>query len=261
MHATIHTSTQALLPLALPFKPLLHDVRAGLNTAALHAAQRWLTPPERLVCMDGSSQSALDTCERLVLCWGAQGVGKTLLSHALVNSTPAAGLLPAGLSAMYLSPASTLAEFESAAAHSAVVLDDVHALNPAQAVAAFNLYNHIRENSHQRWWATSRVPPSHMTSLLPDLASRMAWGLVFELLPLGDDDSVQVLQAQSLRLGFELSLEAAHYLLVRLERNLAVLVQHLASLNRYALTLKKPVTRHLVQQWHGTVYLPALHKN
>jgi hypothetical protein len=45
---------------------------------------------------------------------------------------------------------------------------------------------------------------------------------------------------------------------LRLERNLSVLVEHLSSLNHYALKLKKTVTTHLVQQWYAHVYLPAL---
>ncbi len=227
---------QSILTLDLPFKPLLTDVCTGGNAAALHAARAWTT------------SLSTDAPERFVLCWGAQGVGKTLLAHALANTAQA----------IRISSASTAAEFEVARSFDAVVLDDVHALNAEQAIAAFNLYNHIRDTPHKRWWATSRVPPSHMTGVLPDLASRMAWGLVFELLPLPDADSIAVLQAQAARLGFELNADTAHYLLLRLERNLGALAQHLGSLNHYALTLKKPVTSHLVQQWYANQYLPTL---
>jgi DnaA-homolog protein len=230
---------QTILSLDLPFKPLLTDVLTGSNDAAMHAAQVW--------------NAGLDTeaPERFVLCWGAVGTGKTLLCHALNNQCQA----------IFLSSASTVTDFEAAHSAQAVVLDDVHALNPAQALAAFDCYNHIRATSHKRWWATSRVPPSHMAGVLPDLASRMAWGLVFELLPLSDEDSIVVLQAQAQRLGFDLSAETAQYLLLRLERNLAALAQHMGSLNHHALTLKKPVTPHLVQQWYAAVYLPSLQKN
>ena len=230
---------QSILTLDLPFKPLLADVRTGSNGGALHAATAWV------------GELGGDAPERFVLCWGAQGVGKTLLSYALTHSS----------TAIRLSPADDASAFEAAFSADAVVLDDVHALNAEQAVAAFNLYNHIRATPHKRWWATSRVPPSHMTSVLPDLASRMAWGLVFELLPLSDTDSIHVLQAQAARLGFELNSETAQYLLLRLERNLSALGQHLGSLNHYALTLKKPVTNHLVQQWYATRYVPSLQRS
>ncbi len=235
---------QSVLPLALPFKPLLTDVRTGNNGAALHAAQQWVG--------DLNENSKEDVLERFVLCWGAAGVGKTLLSQALANSS-----CPVR-SVVCLSPTDDLSAFEAALNADAVIVDDVHALHTEQAIAAFNCYNQIRATAHKRWWATSRVPPNHMTGVLPDLASRMAWGLVFELMPLSDTDSITVLQAQAARLGFELSGDTAHYLLLRLERNLGALAQHMGSLNHYALTLKKPVTNHLVQQWYATRYLPSL---
>jgi DnaA-homolog protein len=255
---------QAILSLDLPFKPLLADVREGSNGAALHAARRWCagvgadagSGANALAAGLSAATDSADT--RFVLTWGAAGTGKTMLAQALCGEMSRA----ASSTVRFLHPASPLCDFAAAMDApqlSAVVVDNIHALNPAQAVAAFNLYNHIRDAAHgaappTRWWATSRVPPSHMTGVLPDLASRMAWGLVFELLPLADADSIAVLQAQAARLGFALADEAAQYLLLRLERNLGVLAQHMDSLNRYALTLKKPVTAHLVQQWYATVY-------
>jgi DnaA-homolog protein len=270
---------QAILSLDLPFKPLLADVREGSNGAALHAARRWCAGAgvgARANALAAGLSAATDSADtRFVLTWGAAGTGKTMLAQALCGEmSRAAGSgaahadahadahYNAGSTVRFLHPASPLCDFAAAMDApqlSAVVVDNIHALNHAQAVAAFNLYNHIRDAAHgaappTRWWATSRVPPSHMTGVLPDLASRMAWGLVFELLPLADADSIAVLQAQAARLGFALSDEAAQYLLLRLERNLGVLAQHMDSLNRYALTLKKPVTAHLVQQWYATVY-------
>jgi DnaA-homolog protein len=241
-------TTQAILTLDLPFKPLLADVRTGSNALAMHAAQAWCDP------------ATVELEARLVLCWGAAGVGKTLLAQALCNSAETTRTV------RLLNPTSTVADFEAAHNADAIVVDDVHALDAGQAEAAFNLYNHIRDTApnnthgaaHKRWWASSRVPPSHMTGVIPDLASRMAWGLVFELLPLADEDSIVVLQSQAARLGFELSAETAHYLLLRLERNLGALAQHMGSLNHYALTLKKPVNNYLVQQWYATRYLPSL---
>ncbi len=237
-------TTQAILTLDLPFKPLLANVRTGSNALAIHAAHAWCDP------------ATVELEARLLLCWGATGVGKTLLAQALCNSAATQ------LTVRLLSPASPVADFASAHSADAVIVDDVHALDAEQAKAAFNLYNHIRDSSHsatrKRWWASSRVPPSHMAGVIPDLSSRMAWGLVFELLPLADEDSIEVLQAQAARLGFELNAETAQYLLLRLERNLGALAQHMGSLNHYALTLKKPVNNYLVQQWYATQYLPSL---
>jgi DnaA-homolog protein len=245
---------QAVLSLEIPYQPQLADVRIGSNAAALHAVTQWA---KTVVDIKNSPRELwksfthqLDT-HRYMVCWGGSGVGKSALALALENTT----------GALRLNETSTPRLFE-AACHDdnlcAVVIDNIDQLDPAQARAAFNLYNHIRNTPHLHFWASSRLPPSHITTLLPDLSSRLSWGLVFELLPLTDSDSIVVLQSQAHRLGFELSNEVAHYLLLRLERNLTVLVEHLSTLNQYALKLKKTVNIHLVQQWHSHIYLPAL---
>lgn len=225
---------QSVLALDIAYKPTLADVHFGANGLIHSSANEWLQTPS--------------TPNPLVLVWGGQGVGKTVLCHALVNQTQAT----------YLSPAHTAHSIAAACSAAHIVIDDIEQLNPEQARAAFDVFNHCREHG-KRWWATSRLPPAHMHALLPDLASRLAWGLVLEMLPLGDDDSVRVLQAQATRLGFELPTEAAHYLLLRLERNHAVLAQHLGSLNHYLLSIKKPLNTHWVQQWYSHIYQPTIH--
>jgi DnaA-homolog protein len=240
---------QAILSLEIPYQPLLADVRIGSNAAALHAIQQWTAAV--LAVSAGQLESYDANAERCMLCWGGSGVGKSAVALALENTT----------GAVRLNETSTPRLFEVALqdAHiRAVVIDNIDQLDATQARAAFNLYNHVRATPGVYFWASSRLPPSHMTGLLPDLVSRLSWGLVFELLPLTDADSIAVLQAQARRLGFELSSDAAHYLLVHLERNLTVLVEQLGNLNHHALKLKKPVNSHLVQQWYATVYVPML---
>jgi DnaA family protein len=244
---------QAILSLEIPYQPQLADVRIGSNAAVLHAVQQWASTVIQLRTMPPESRQLLDALNisRCMVCWGGSGVGKSALALALENTT----------GALRLNETSTPRLFELALNDSricAVVIDNIDQLDTAQARAAFNLYNYVKSTPHLHFWASSRVPPSYMNTVLPDLSSRLAWGLVFELLPLTDSDSVYVLQAQAQRLGFELSNDVAHYLLLRLERNLSVLVDHLSTLNHYALKLKKTVNTHLVQQWYTHIYLPSL---
>ncbi len=236
---------QAILSLELPYQPQLRDIQIGSNAAAWHAIQQWAA------AVQASQQGTTPTNERAMLCWGGAGVGKSALALALENTT----------GALRLNETSAPRQFNAAIHNTlvhAVVIDNIDQLDAAQARAAFDLYNHSRATAHRFFWASSCVPPSHMTGILPDLASRLSWGLVYELLPLSDTDSIAVLQAQAHRLGFDLSVDAAQYLLLRLERNLTLLVEHLSNLNHYALKLKKPVTSHLVQQWYANVYVPAV---
>lgn len=227
---------QKVLALELPYVPSLNDVAIGHNAAVLNAAALWAAP------VTGANTYTS------VLTWGAQGTGKTLIAQALTQACDAA----------YLHPASTSHAFAHAHEARCVVVDDIDQFDDERATAAFDIFNRLRNLPEGRWWATSLQPPALMNQLRADLSSRMAWGLVFELLPLNDEDAGLVLQAQAQRLGFDLSHDTAHYLLLRLERNLSVLAQHLARLNHYALTLKKPVNNYLVQQWYTQVYLPNL---
>ncbi len=244
---------QAILSLEIPYQPQLADVRIGSNAAVLHAVQHWASTVIWLQTIPYESRQLFDALDisRCMVCWGGSGVGKSALALALENTT----------GALRLNETSTPRLFELAVNDSricAVVIDNIDQLDAVQACAAFNLYNHVKSIPYLHFWASSRVPPSHITTLLPDLSSRLSWGLVFELLPLTDSDSVYVLQAQAQRLGFELSSDVAHYLLLRLERNLSMLVDHLSTLNHYALKLKKIVNVHLVQQWYVHIYLPSL---
>jgi DnaA-homolog protein len=232
-----HPPTQKILALELPFVPSLSDVTIGDNAAVLNAAGLWIAPP-----------ASTPNNHASVLTWGAQGSGKTLLAHALTQACGAA----------YLHPASTSHAFAHAHDALCVVVDDIDRFDDTRATAAFDIFNRLRALPDGRWWATSRVPPALMSQLRADISSRMGWGLVFELHPLNDEDAGLVLQAQARRLGFSLTQDTAQYLLLRLERNLSVLTQHLAHLNHYALTLKKPVNNYLVQQWYTQVYLPNL---
>ena len=229
--------SQAVLSLEIPNLPQLGDVQVGTNALLHQAAQAWI-----------AKDLEVASPFRIVLTWGSSGCGKSLLAQALANASGCA-LLYAG---------STLADFEAAHTAMAVVVDDIDRYPDTLAVAAFDLFNHIRNTPSKRWWATASVPPAQMTALRADVSSRMAWGLVFEMLPLGDIDSLSVMQAQAARLGFELSADSAQYLLMRLERNLSRLAAHLASLNHYALALKKPVNPYLVQQWYAHVYVAQL---
>ena len=242
MCAVLFDAPQAVLSLEIPRQLQLADVHVGENAPLLQSAQRWLDRGEG----DVDSNSPF----RIVHTWGRSGCGKTLLAQTLSQRAAA-----------YLNASNTPADFAAAHSAAAVVVDDIDTYPDALAVAAFDVFNAVRLDPSKRWWSTSAVPPAQMTGVRADVSSRMAWGLVFEMRALNEADSVGVMQAQAASLGFELSADSAQYLLMRLERNLSRLAAHLASLNHYALALKKPVNPYLVQQWYAQVYVPQLQKS
>ena len=77
---------------------------------------------------------------------------------------------------------------------------------------------------------------------LPDLASRLAWGLRLELQPLGDDDKLRVVRAQAEALGIDLPDEVGGYLIRRGHRSLGQLVDAVERLRNAAFTEKRRIT-------------------
>jgi DnaA-homolog protein len=146
---------------------------------------------------------------RFVYLWGAPGSGKSHL----------------------------LAAAKSLGAH---VADDVHLLDEEAQIALFNRYNHIKEQGETLITA-GLYAPSQM-ALRDDLATRLAWGLVYQLQPLSDDEKAQALQAHAQERGIKLPVEVVDYCLRYLRRDLPTLMAVLDALDEWSLTEKKPVT-------------------
>lgn len=146
---------------------------------------------------------------RFVYLWGAPGSGKSHL----------------------------LAAAKSLGAH---VADDVHLLDEEAQIALFNRYNHIKEQGETLITA-GLYAPSQM-ALRDDLATRLAWGLVYQLQPLSDDEKAQALQAHAQERGMKLPSEVVDYCLRYLRRDLPTLMAVLDALDEWSLTEKKPVT-------------------
>ena len=101
-----------------------------------------------------------------------------------------------------------------------ICLDDIDliAQNKAWEEALFHLYNRLRDNCKTILLTTSKVIPQHLNLGLPDLRSRLAWGLVLHLNELTDEDKVIALQTLAKKRGFNLSTLVCQYLLTRYTR-------------------------------------------
>jgi DnaA family protein len=78
--------------------------------------------------------------------------------------------------------------------------------------------------------------------LRDDLATRLAWGLVYQLHPLSDREKAKALQAHAHARGMKLPDEVVDYCLRYLRRDLPTLMVVLDALDGWSLTEKKPVT-------------------
>lgn len=134
----------------------------------------------------------------------------------------------------------------AAQALGAHIADDVHTLDQDSQIFLFDTYNQIKAEGGVLVTAGSHAP-SQM-GLRDDLATRLAWGLVYQLHPLSDDDKAQALRAHAQDRGMKLPEEVIAYCLRYLRRDLPTLMAVLEALDEWSLTAKKPVTVPMLKQ-------------
>lgn len=127
-----------------------------------------------------------------------------------------------------------------------VIADDVQRLDEEAQIALFNTYNRLRE-SGGALIAAGEAAPMQM-GLRDDLATRLSWGLVYQLQPLSDEEKAQALKAHADERGMKLPDEVLEYCLRHLRRDLRTLMATLDALDKWSLTAKRPVTLPLLRQ-------------
>lgn len=127
-----------------------------------------------------------------------------------------------------------------------VIADDVQLLDDAAQIALFNTCNRLRDEGGALVAAGVAAPMA--MGLREDLATRLSWGLVYQLHPLGDEEKAQALKQHALERGMKLPDEVADYCLRYLRRDLRTLMATLDALDRWSLTAKKPVTVPMLRQ-------------
>ena len=120
------------------------------------------------------------------------------------------------------------------------VLDDVHLLDNDAQIDLFNQYNQLKEAGNILITAGLHAPTQ--INLRDDLATRLAWGLVYQLHPLNDDEKAQALKQHAKERGMKLPDEVTDYCLRYLRRDLPTLMATLDALDEWSLTTQKPIT-------------------
>ena len=127
-----------------------------------------------------------------------------------------------------------------------VVADDVEALAPAAQQQLFVAINAARAGGPAVLAAGAGAP--EQLRMREDLRTRLAWGLVYQVRPLGDAQKARHLRAEAARRGLDLGDEVAAYLLARLPRDLHSLTALLDRLDRLSLARQRPLTIPLVRE-------------
>ena len=175
-----------------------------------------------------------------VYLWGASGAGKTHLLQALVERLEAQG----GHAGWFDAADRLPWPFEEAWA--AIVLDDCDRLDADRQHAAFALFVEAATRSVPIV-AAGRVPPVDLP-LREDLRTRLGWGHVFAIEPLGEPEVRATLRREADIRGIFLSDEVMGYLLTRFERDLKHLMAQLDRLDEFSLSTKRQITVPLLKQ-------------
>jgi DnaA family protein len=161
--------------------------------------------------------------ESLVYIAAAAGLGKTHLlqaaCHTAGESGRSAGYLP--LAELRHSPA---AVFDGLEQLELVCLDDVDAIagEPQWEHALFDLFNRVRD-AGRTLLVTALQRPDAAGFGLPDLVSRLGWGVSYGLKPMAESDIMAALVYRARGRGLELPGDTAQFLLRRFPRDLPTL--------------------------------------
>jgi DnaA-homolog protein len=180
--------------------------------------------------------------ERYIYISGASGLGRTHLLQAICHQA-----YQHKLSAVYL-PLNHLNDFspeifQGLESLKIVCIDDIHLIAGLTAweQAFFHAYNRILD-SGSKLCVTGNVIPKFLHITLPDLVSRLSWGMVFQLHALTDQEKLKVLKMRCERRGMTLSEEVGKFILNHNARHMGSLFTILDTLDGASLAAQRKLT-------------------
>lgn len=130
-----------------------------------------------------------------------------------------------------------------------ICLDDLHmiACLPFWEEAIFHLYNRVYDAGGHIIMAAHDLPKSLNISL-PDLVSRLSWGMIFQLYSLSDVEKLALLRMRAKRRGIRLTDEVGRYILTHCPRHLGTLIAALDALDKASLAAQRRLTIPFVKE-------------
>lgn len=224
-------SPQIPLPLEPRRPDRLEDFIAGPNAGVLAAVKGLLEDPGGVLFLSGP-----------------EGSGKSHLLNALCHAAR-----ERELAAFYIPlkrlPEEAAASLEGLQVLDLVCVDDIDRVagNPTWETALFRCFNEVRSARGRLLVSRSR-PLSMLDFGLPDLASRLAWGVRQSIAPPEDAVKMEVLEQRARNLHVELSPEVRDYLLKHCRRDLLSLLGALEQIKDAAFAGKRKITVPLARE-------------
>lgn len=217
---------QLTLPVTIRDDARFANYFSGANEQVVNALQRqWTLQGEAFIYLWGSPGAG---CSHLLqaACHYAQGVGHQsvyLPLDELIEYSPAV------LESMELLPL--------------VAMDNLHAVAGLQdwEEGLFHLFNRIRERQGHLIIAANNNPKSTGIKL-PDLVSRLAWGMVYQVEPLEDAEKAQAIILRGQHRGLNISEDVARYIVNRGPKDMQALFEVLNQLDQASLCAQRKLT-------------------
>ena len=147
--------------------------------------------------------------------WGVQGSGKSHLSSVVKNNN-------------------------------ILVIEDIESMSDIEQIQAFSIFNNCKENG-KKLFITGSNSPNNM-GLRSDLASRLSWGIVYQIKALTDNEKKLALLNYSKQKGISSNVKVIEYCMKNLKRDLHYLIATLDALDSWSLKTKKPMTIPLLKK-------------
>ncbi|HEX4944380.1 MAG TPA: DnaA regulatory inactivator Hda [Usitatibacteraceae bacterium] len=212
---------QLLLDFTQAPAPTFENFVPGRNAEPLAALRAALEERGRFPFPERAKSEA----SPVLYLWGETGSGKTHLLQAFADGRDGARFVRGE-------------DYLGTESGGVLVLDDVERLGEARQVALFNAFN---ERAFALIVVSAHAAPRDV-ALRRDLATRLATGFTYRLLPLTDEEKSQALAAHARARGFALSDDVAAYLLTHARRDMPSLIRALDALDRYSLETGRPIT-------------------
>jgi DnaA family protein len=174
--------------------------------------------------------------------FGLTGVGKSHLLHACTAYASQLGKTSVCLSCAELLELS-VEVLDGLEQIDFICLDDIQLIadNTLWQQAIFDLYNRVLEQNNSLL-ISGNQSVAKLGLTLPDLTSRLSWGLTEQLKPLSDEEKVTAIQFRASKRGLMLSDDAANFLLNRLSREMANLIASLDILDKASIREQRKIT-------------------
>ena len=127
-----------------------------------------------------------------------------------------------------------------------LVIEDIESMIDTEQIEAFNIFNNCKENG-KKLFITGSNSPNNM-GLRSDLASRLSWGIVYQIKALSDNEKKLALLNHSKQKGMSSNVKVIDYCMKNLKRDLHYLIATLDALDNWSLKTKKPMTIPLLKK-------------